>query len=102
MDTTQNAANPPKADYPQEVGMESRGKAGEQSCVKACTEGKDKSSVSNQYLLETILEKGNLNEAYKRVKKNGGSHGIDKMKTEELLSFLQEHGQTPQAKYFGR
>ena len=94
MDTTQNAANPPKADYRHEVGMESRGKAGEQSYVKACTEGKDKSNVNTRYLLETILEKGNLNQAYKRVKKNGGSHGIDKMKTEELLSFLQEHGQT--------
>ena len=94
MNMTQNAANPPKADYQHEAGMESRGKAGEQSHVKADTEGEDKSSLNTRYLLETILEKGNLNEAYKRVKKNGGSHGIDKMKTEELLSFLQEHGQT--------
>jgi group II intron reverse transcriptase/maturase len=94
MNKTQNAANPPKADYQQEAGMESRGKAGEQSHVKAGTEGEGKSSLNTRYLLETILEKGNLNEAYKRVKKNGGSHGIDKMKTDELLSFLQEHGQT--------
>jgi RNA-directed DNA polymerase len=94
MDRTQKAANPPKADYQQEVGMESRGKAGEQSHVKADTEGEDKSSMNTRYMLEKILEKGNLNEAYKRVKKNGGSHGIDKMKTDELLAFLQEHGQT--------
>jgi len=94
MNKTQNAANPPKADHQHEAGMESRGKAGEQSHVKADTEGEDKSSLNTRYLLETIIEKGNLNEAYKRVKKNGGSHGIDKMKTDELLSFLQEHGQT--------
>ena len=94
MNTTRKAAKPLKAGYPQEVGMESRGKAGEQSHVKADTEGKDKSSLNTRYMLGTILEKGNLNDAYKRVKKNGGSHGIDKMKTEELLSFLQAHGQS--------
>ena len=94
MDKTQKAANPLKADYQQEAGMESRGKAGEQSYVKAETEGEDKSRLNTRYLLETILEKGNLNDAYKRVKKNGGSHGIDKMKTDELRAFLQAHGQT--------
>ena len=88
MDKTQNAANPPKADYPQEVGMESRCKAEEQSYVKACTEGRNKISLNTRYLLEIIFEKGNLNQAYKRVKKNGGSHGIDKMKTEETSVFL--------------
>ena len=60
MNKTQRAANPPNADYPQEVGMESRGKAGEQSHVKADTEGEDKSSLNTRYMLEKILDKGNL------------------------------------------
>mgnify|MGYP000856014937 FL=1 len=62
MDKTQKAANhAPRRDYPHEVGMESRGKAGEQSYAKAETEGEDKSSLNTQYLLEKILEKDNLN-----------------------------------------
>ena len=95
MDKTQKAVNhATRRDYPQEVGMESRGKAGEQSYAKAETEGEDKSSLNTQYLLEKILEKGNLNEAYKRVKKNDGSPGIDKMKVTSLLTYLQEQGAT--------
>jgi RNA-directed DNA polymerase len=95
MDKTQKAANVDfDQHYQQEEGMESPGNAGEHSFAKAKTEGEDKSSLNTQYLLEIILEKVNLNQAYKRVKKNGGSHGIDKMKTDELLSFLQAHGQT--------
>ncbi|WP_427339865.1 group II intron reverse transcriptase/maturase [Caloranaerobacter sp. DY30410] len=43
-------------------------------------------------LLEQILHSDNLNKAYKKVKKNRGSHGIDGMKIDELLSFLKQHG----------
>ena len=39
-------------------------------------------------LLELILRKDNLNKAYRRVKKNKGSGGIDGMQTNELLSYL--------------
>lgn len=42
-------------------------------------------------LLEQILSPCNLNRAYKRVVSNGGSHGVDKMKTSELLSYLTVH-----------
>jgi len=43
-------------------------------------------------LLEKILEKENMNLAFKRVRKNKGSHGIDKLGTDELLDYLKEHG----------
>jgi hypothetical protein len=36
-------------------------------------------------LLEYILSPANLNLAYKRVKSNRGSGGVDKMELEELL-----------------
>ncbi len=45
-------------------------------------------------LLERILSRDNLNLAYKRVKANKGSHGVDGMKIDELLSFLKQHGKT--------
>ena len=42
-------------------------------------------------LLEEILDRDNMNRAYKRVKKNKGSHGIDGMTVDELLPFLREN-----------
>lgn len=44
-------------------------------------------------LLEKIISSENLNEAFKRVKKNKGSHGIDKMGVDELLPYLRCHGE---------
>ena len=42
-------------------------------------------------LLEEILDKGNLNRAFKRVKANKGAPGIDGMTIEETLPYLKEH-----------
>ena len=44
-------------------------------------------------LLERILDKDNLNRAYKRVKANKGAAGIDGMTVEEMLPYLKEHRQ---------
>jgi len=41
--------------------------------------------------LSKILDKDNLNRAYKRVKANKGAPGIDGMTIEEALSWLKEH-----------
>ena len=41
--------------------------------------------------LETILERRNLNEAWRRVKANGGSAGVDGMTVGELPVYLREH-----------
>lgn len=43
-------------------------------------------------LLERIIDRNNLNQAFKRVKANKGSHGIDGMKVDELLQYLKENG----------
>ena len=55
----------------------------------------EKSGVITDYwtnnLLELILRKDNLNQAYKQVKKNKGKGGIDGMQVEELLPFLREN-----------
>jgi group II intron reverse transcriptase/maturase len=42
-------------------------------------------------LLERILERGNLNKAYKRVYSNKGTSGVDGVTVEELQSYLKEH-----------
>jgi len=42
-------------------------------------------------LLERILQRDNLNAAYKRDKQNGGAAGIDGMTVDEMLPYLREH-----------
>lgn len=42
-------------------------------------------------MLERILNRDNLNEAYKRVKRNHGSGGVDGMSVEELGEYLAVH-----------
>ena len=42
-------------------------------------------------MLERILERQNLNEAYKRVKQNHGAGGVDGMSVEELGEYLAAH-----------
>lgn len=52
-------------------------------------------NAKNKYtcgLLERIIDRNNLNEAFKRVRSNKGSHGIDGMKVDELLQYLKENG----------
>lgn len=43
-------------------------------------------------LLELIIRRENLNKAYRQVKKNKGSAGIDRMQVDELLPYLRENG----------
>ncbi len=45
----------------------------------------------NNYLMEAVCKRSNLQLAYKRVKKNKGSPGIDGMTIEELGAFLKEN-----------
>ena len=52
-------------------------------------EGKERGGASE--LLEAILDRDNLNRAYKRVKSNHGAAGIDGMSVEEALPWLREH-----------
>ena len=58
----------------------------------------EKSGVVTDYwtnnLLDLILRKENLNKAYKRVKSNKGSGGIDGMQVDELLPYLRENQET--------
>ena len=44
-------------------------------------------------LLEGILDRENMNKAYKRVKANKGAAGVDGMTVKEALPWLREHGE---------
>ena len=46
---------------------------------------------SRMELLEEILHRDNLNEAYKRVYANKGASGVDGVTVDELLEYLKEH-----------
>ncbi|MFB5269633.1 group II intron reverse transcriptase/maturase [Paenibacillus enshidis] len=49
---------------------------------------------SRDELLEEMVSRDNMNKAFKRVKANKGSHGIDGMGVDELLQYLRENGET--------
>lgn len=78
--------------WPQEAGVEPRAIAGALSYPSASESGQDDSERKAERLLEAIVSRENLNLAYKRVKANGGSHGVDGMTVEELLPYLKQHG----------
>ena len=44
-------------------------------------------------LLEQILNRNNMNQAFMRVKSNKGAHGIDKMGVGEMQGYLKAHGE---------
>lgn len=72
---------------PQRDSVEREGYAGARSID--AREGEERGGAGG--LLEGILDRDNLNRAYKRVRSNKGAPGIDKMTIEEALPWLQEH-----------
>jgi group II intron reverse transcriptase/maturase len=78
-------------DYLQVVSAEQREYAEEFDYSKIT----EKSGVITDYwtnnLLDLILRKENLNKAYKQVKSNKGSGGIDGMQVDELLPYLRKN-----------
>jgi len=72
---------------------EPAGRDGERSYALAETEGEDgNTTINSRGLLEEILSPRNMNLAYKRVERNGGSSGVDGMKVDELLPYLKQNG----------
>lgn len=94
MSKAKKTANPGKInrDLPEEGGAELRSTLGESSFASALPEEKDRITMDTSKLLEKVIDRTNLNLAYKRVKRNGGSHGVDGMVVDELLPHLKQHG----------
>ncbi len=72
-----------------EVELETQGKQRAYSDLAAMSQLKAKSKSDTENLLEKIVDRRNFFEAYKKVKANKGSHGIDGMRVDELLSYLK-------------
>lgn len=71
----------------QRDGVERKEYAGARSI--STRERKERSGAND--LLESILDRENLNRAYKQVKRNHGAPGIDGMTVEAASSWIREH-----------
>jgi RNA-directed DNA polymerase len=78
-------------DYLQMVSAEQREHAEECEPPKMTETDSTDTSKQREGLLEQILNRDNLNRAYKQVKRNKGAGGIDGMQVDELLPYLREH-----------
>ncbi len=76
----------------QEIRVEPRGNVGVPSISSMPERGRNDVNEYASGVLEKILHKDNMNLAYKRVKANKGSHGVDGMTVNELLQFLKRNG----------
>ena len=81
-----------KEGYSQNGRLETERNGKVQSISPTPNMNQDGRNAYGSTILENILDRQNLNEAFKRVKKNKGSHGIDKMTVDELQQYLLEHG----------
>ena len=72
----------------QRDSAEREGNAGARSIGK-----RETGEADGADMLERILDRENLNRAYKRVRANKGAPGIDGMSVEGALEWLKEHGE---------
>ncbi|MEI3392955.1 MAG: hypothetical protein V8R39_07800 [Clostridia bacterium] len=86
-------------DYLQENRMEVEGNVEVPSVfVVSPVDEIDMKTVTDE-ILDKILSRDNMNVAFKRVKANKGTSGIDKMTVDELLQYLKENGKRNQGRH---
>jgi RNA-directed DNA polymerase len=83
----------PKGGYLHKDRVEPQSSAGAPSISSMSQSKENNVNEYNGRLLEKILEPANLNLAYKKVRANRGSSGVDGMTVEDLLEFLKQNGQ---------
>ena len=84
---------PRKEDYLQKVSAEQKGYVEVYAPSRITENNITNTDLSAERLLEKILDKDNMNQAFKKVKSNKGAGGIDGMEVDELLQYLKENGQ---------
>ena len=77
---------------PQKNSAEHEGYAGVHNPLRIAENNITNADMSKERLLEEIIDRNNMNKAFKRVKSNKGSHGVDGMGVDELLQYLKETG----------
>lgn len=78
--------------WPAKNRVEPEGMQGAPSVSAASKNGRNGDNEYSGNLLEAIVYRDNLNQAYRRVKANRGSHGVDGMTVDALLPYLKQHG----------
>ena len=79
-------------DSPQKNSSESEGYMGVHNSLGITENNITNANESRERMLERILDRNNLNNAFKRVKSNKGAHGIDGMEVDEILQYLKDNG----------
>ena len=77
--------------FPQNDSAERESYEGAQTLIGMVGDDLVEVQLMSDRMLEYILTPDNLNRAYKQVKANKGSGGIDKMDVEHLLPYLRSH-----------
>jgi hypothetical protein len=80
-----------------ELPLEDRGAApgAERSGeARPAAQGDERSGLDPNFLMERVIEGGNLRRALKRVQQNKGSPGVDGLTVDELPAFLTRHWPT--------
>lgn len=77
---------------PQKNSAEHKGYAGVHNPERITENNTTNADMSKERLLEKIVDRDNMNNAYKRVKSNKGAYGVDEMGVDELLPYLIENG----------
>ena len=81
-----------KTEYVGNDGFLQRNSVEHKEYVEVCsTETREVAERDGADLLERVLDRNNLNRAYKRVKANKGASGVDGMTIDEALPWLKEH-----------
>ena len=81
-----------KTEYIEKDGCLQRDGVEHKEYAEACsTEVREVVERNGADLLERVLDRDNLNKAYKRVKANKGASGVDGMTVNEALPWLKEH-----------
>ena len=77
--------------YRQKESAEQKGYAEAYTSSRITENNLVNADSSTEQLMEKILDRRNLNDAYKKVKSNKGAGGIDGMEVEHLLQYLKEN-----------
>jgi len=76
--------------YPEKKAVQLLTNQGEPSMYPAQTRGKSRGEQNND-LMEEVLSKQNMLKALRRVEKNKGAPGIDKLTVESLKPYLRQN-----------
>ena len=81
-----------KTEYVGNDGFLQRNSVEHEEYAEVCsTETREVAEKDGADLLERVLDRNNVNRAYKRVKANKGACGVDGMTIDEALPWLKEH-----------